>query len=104
MRFVLLAFVSSAFVFAACGGDEEEAYDTFQACYDDHKTVESLPADQAIATCCIEHKIGSAAKDTVCGNDAAACMTYLTANLTSTSASSADIMAGCTLYVSERGQ
>lgn len=102
MRFVLV-LVSIA-VFTACGGSgsDNEPYDTYQACYDDHHTVESLPSDQAITTCCIYHPIGSAKMNTVCGNDAAACMTYLTANLSS-STTVAEITAGCNLYISQRG-
>ena len=97
MRFVL-AFVCSVFLVAGCHGHDHGAYDTFQACYDEHHNVESLPVDQAIVVCCIDHEIGGGAKNTACGADSAACVTYVTANLTPTSATSAEIMAACTTY------
>ena len=102
MRFAQ-ALVSAVLLLSACGGSnsDNEPYDTYQACYDDHHTVESLPTDQAIAVCCIEHPIGSAKMNTVCGNDAAACMTYLGANLTGPTA--AEVTTGCNLYISQRG-
>ncbi|HUS28983.1 MAG TPA: hypothetical protein VMZ53_10740 [Kofleriaceae bacterium] len=99
MRFAL-AILSTAFLFAACGGDEEESYDTYKACFDDHHNVESLPVDQAIVVCCIEHEIGGAAKNTLCGGDSAACTTYVTAQL-GQSATTAEISAGCTTYQSQ---
>jgi hypothetical protein len=95
MRFIFLATI---FLLAACHDHEHDAYGTFQECYDDHHNVESLPADQAIVVCCVDHPLGGAAKNTACGADSAACVTYVTANLTSTSATSAEIMAGCTTY------
>jgi len=98
MRFVL-AIVSTALLFAACGGDDDEAYDTFLACYNDHHNVEALPADQAIVVCCIEHPLGSAEKNTACGADSAACVTYVTAQ--QTNATTAEIMTGCTTYQSQ---
>jgi hypothetical protein len=102
MRLVLLALVSTSFLFAACGHDDDhDAYATFQACFDDHSNVESLPHDQSIVICCIEHPLGSTAANTACGADSAACVTYVTANLTSTSATAAEIMAGCTTYQSQ---
>ena len=100
MRFAL-AFVSTVFLFAACGHDDDhEAYATYKECFDDHHNVESLPVDQAIVVCCIEHEIGSTAMNTVCGADSAACATYVTAQL-GASATSAEIMAGCTTYQSQ---
>lgn len=99
MRFALV-ILSTAFLFAACGGDDEESYATYKECFDDHHNVESLPVDQAITVCCIEHEIGGAAKNTLCGADSAACVTYVTAQL-GTSATSAEIMTGCTTYQSQ---
>jgi hypothetical protein len=99
---LILAFVSSALMFAACGGDsDDEAYDTFQDCYTDHHVTESLPADQAIVVCCIEHPIGSAGKNAVCGADSASCVTYVTAQVTTNAPTSAEIQAGCTTYQSQ---
>jgi hypothetical protein len=101
MRLALI-ILSTAFLFAACGGDDSdsEPYDTFKACFDDHHNVESLPADQAITVCCIEHPIGGAAMNTVCGADSAACTTYVTAQL-GQGATAAEIMTGCTTYQSQ---
>ena len=39
----------------------------------------------------------------VCGSDAAACDTYVGANLTGSDVGSADIQAACTDYVNQRG-
>ena len=105
MRFVLLlSIVSTALLFAACGHDDDhDAYATFQECYSDHTMVESLPPEQAIVICCIEHPIGSAAKNTVCGNDAAACSTYITANVTTGAPTSTQLTAGCNDYITQRG-
>lgn len=104
MRFVCLAFVSSALLFAACGGDdsEGEAYATYQECIDDHTTVEHLTPPEAITVCCLEHPIGSSGKGVVCGADSASCTTYVTANLTAAT-TAADIMAGCTDYQTQKG-
>jgi hypothetical protein len=98
-----LAFVSTALLFAACGGDDSdsEPYDTFQDCYTDHHNTESLPADQAIVVCCIEHPIGSAGKNTVCGADSASCTTYVTAQVTTSAPTTAEISAGCATYQSQ---
>jgi len=102
MRFVVLAFVSSAFVIAACGGDNgAEAYPTYQECFDDHTTVESLPVAQAITVCCLEHPINGVMP--ACGATAADCMTYLAANLSSTSATADQITAACNDYVVKKG-
>jgi hypothetical protein len=102
MRFVVLAFVMSAFVFAACGGDPgAEAYPTYQECFDDHVTVETLPVPQAITVCCLEHPINGVTM--VCGATAADCMTYLAANLSSTSATAAQITTACNDYVTQKG-
>ena len=105
MRFISLALISCAFLFAACGGDDSgsESYPTFQECFDDHHNVESLPAPEAISVCCLEHPIGSNAAGIVCGADSASCTTFVTANLTSTSATSAEITTGCTDYQTQKG-
>ena len=97
MRLVL-AFVSSVLLFACSGGTDDESYPTFQECFDDHHNVETLPTDQAIVVCCVDHPIGSAGKNVVCGADAASCTTYVTANLMSTSATSMEITTACNTY------
>jgi hypothetical protein len=79
-----------------------EPFATFQLCFDEHATTESLPHDQAITICCLEHPIGGVTQ--VCGTTAAACEAYLSANLAATSATSAEVTAGCADYVTQRGQ
>src|SRR5689334_71200 len=101
MRFIVLAFAVTGALFAACGGDGEEAYDTYQDCFTDHTTVEKLPVGEAIVVCCLDHEI--AGKKVVCGDTAPECVTYLTANLT-TGATSAEISAACDDYVVKKGQ
>ena len=97
MRLVL-AFASIMLAAGCSGNSDEESYDTFQACFDDHHNVETLPVDQAIVVCCVDHPIGSAGKNVVCGADSASCTTYVTANLSATSATSSDISTACTTY------
>lgn len=100
---IALCLTLAPFAFAACGGDDgggEEAFDTFQDCFDDHHTEEALPTQQAIVVCCLEHPIGGVTE--VCGADAAACMTYLATNLSTSSATSAEVSAACTDYETQK--
>lgn len=87
----------------ACGGDdggsEEESFDNFQDCFDDHTSGdEDLPTDKAITVCCLEHPIAGQDAGVVCGATAASCNTYVTANLASADATPAEITAACTDY------
>lgn len=104
MRFALATCLAlSALSFAACGGDDDnddEGFDTFQACFDDHHGEEGLSVGQAIVVCCLDHPINGVTE--VCGADAAACTTYVTANVTSTSATSTEISAACTDYQTQK--
>jgi hypothetical protein len=102
-KLISLSFLATALAFAACGDSkkEEEAYDTYQDCFDDHTSVEMLPVQEAIVVCCIEHPI--AGMKVVCGNTAADCVTYLGVNLSSSSATSADVSAACDDYVTQKG-
>lgn len=104
LRALLLATLPLLTLPAACGGGaaDDEPFDTFQACYDDHHA--SYSAAQAIAICCLDHPIGGAAAGVACGADAAACGTYVTANLSPTSAQAAEVTAGCADYVMQRGK
>jgi hypothetical protein len=96
MRFILSALLLTIPVYA-CGDDGgEEAFDNFQDCFDDHHEVESLPVQEAIVVCCLEHPIAGVTE--VCGATAATCQTYLAANLDTASATSAEVMAACTDY------
>jgi len=101
-----LSIVSILFLstLAACDDHDHgaEPYATFQACFDEHATAEALPHAQAITICCLEHPIGGVTE--VCGTTAAACEAYLGTNLTSGSATPAEVTAGCADYVTQRGQ
>jgi hypothetical protein len=107
MRFafasVLFCFASFA-ASAACGGDDggEEAFDTYQECFDDHHGgAEALGVQESIVVCCLEHPI--AGHTEVCGSTTADCMTYLATNLSSASATATEISAACTDYVAQKG-
>ena len=103
MRFAILL----SFTLAACGdnsgGVDEDPFDTYQLCFDDHHVEEGFDAPKSITICCLDHPIGSSAKNVVCGDTAQSCMTYVTANLTMGSATAADITAGCADYITQRG-
>ena len=97
-----------ALVFAAaCSGGAEEAYDTFQMCFDDHHTTESLSVHDSIVVCCIDHPIAGVHPS--CGETANDCVAKLTGtdsvhNLLSTSATSQEVMTACTDYVTEKSK
>ncbi|HEY4055493.1 MAG TPA: hypothetical protein VGM39_02755 [Kofleriaceae bacterium] len=117
MRYLItLSLLSGAIAFgtqlSACGGDDggadDERFDNFQDCWDDHTGAnggdEHLPADQAIVICCIDHPIGSNDSNVVCGDTAASCSTYVSANLSTASASSDVVTAACADYVTKRNE
>ena len=101
MRFALFALL------AACGGGTKDAdpFDTFQACYDEHHTMESFPTQMAIEICCLDHPIGGQKANVVCGATIGSCTSYVTQNLVDTSDTmlAADISAACADYVTQRG-
>jgi hypothetical protein len=100
MRFALAALL----LISAChdhDGHSHGDYDTFQACFDEHKNHESLTTQQSIVVCCLDHPISGATE--VCGADAAACTAYLTANLSTASASQTEVTAACDEYVVQKG-
>jgi len=106
VRTALLASLVTSFAIAACDGTppaDNDPFPTFQACFDEHHVTESFPVQQAIVICCISHPIGSADMNVVCGSDAAACDTYVGANLTGSDVGSADVQAACTDYINQRG-
>lgn len=84
------------------GSQDADPFDTFQACWDEHHSVESFSVQHAIEICCISHPIGSDPPNVVCGDTAATCTTYVTANLTSPDLMAGDISAACTDYVATR--
>jgi len=98
-------------VLAACGDDgnmgaDNDPFDTFQLCYNEHHVDESFTADRAIEICCIDHPIGGAAMNTVCGDTTDSCEAYVTANLTDASDPTLtdDITAACTNYPGDSGR
>ena len=104
MRFAFLF----AFTFAACGdnggGVDNDPFDTYQMCFDEHHGgAEMFDVQKSITICCLDHPIGSSPKNVVCGDTAMSCQTYVTANLTPTSAMAADITAACADYITQRG-
>ena len=103
MRLLCIGFALSLFSFA-CSDDHssgEEAYSTYQDCFDDHTMEEGLDFEKAVVVCCIDHEIDG--QKLACGATAADCVTYLGANLTS-SATQADIDAACAEYETQKGQ
>ena len=106
VRFSIPFALVASIAFAACGdnGGSEDAdpFDTFQMCFDEHHTTETFPSAQAVTICCLSHPIGSQPKNVVCGDTAASCETYVSSSLGS-DAGSADIAAGCTDYITQRG-
>ena len=100
---MLTTAVGPALTAAGCGGDgvvkDDARFDTFQLCYDDH-FAEGGDSATAIAICCLDHPIGTAAANVVCGATEAECATYVTANLASPATD--DVTTACSKYVTER--
>lgn len=100
----MLRFALVSLVLAACGGNSNmgaESFPTFQACYDEHHTMEMLSTQCAIEICCIDHPIGSAKMNVVCGATASSCSAYVTPNLTDSTDTmlGSDITTACQHYV-----
>jgi hypothetical protein len=93
---------------SACGGGgggaDNDPFDTYQDCWNEHHTVENFSVQRAIEICCIDHPIGDADMNTVCGDTTASCVTYVTANLDPSDATSDDINAACTDYPADSGR
>ena len=85
-----------------CGDDghEPKPYSTYQACFDVHVEAEQLAPVDAILACCLEHPIADA--QPACGDTAPDCITYLTANLNQTSASTVEKQDACAAYEQQR--
>ncbi len=92
-------WIAAALFTAACGHSHDD-YDTFQACYDEHTTVESLPFQEAVVVCCLDHPIDGDSEP--CGATAPECLTYMDANLSST-ATTSEVEAACDEYVIQKG-
>ena len=105
-RFSVVVAALGSIAFAACGdnggGQDHDAFDTYQMCWDEHHTTEMFSAAQAVTICCLSHPIGTQPMNVVCGDTAASCDTYVGSNLGS-DAGSADVTAGCTDYITQRG-
>jgi hypothetical protein len=110
MRLICTSLVASVFcvtlIFVGCSSNtpaDHTAFPDFQECFNDHHVTEMFTPDKAITICCLDHPIGSAAMGTVCGTTAAACMTYVTANIMGSDATAAQVTTGCTDYIAQRG-
>ena len=103
LRIASISIVSViAFAFA-CGSDSKmgaESFPTFQECYDEHHTMEMLSTPCAIEICCIDHPIGAAKMNVVCGTTATSCKTYVGSNLTDSTDTmlGSDINTACNNY------
>jgi len=100
----IVAF-SLPLISVACGGGsggDEEPYDTFQDCFDDHHDVEAFTVEDSIKICCIDHPIGGQDANVVCGETAVDCEDFVDANLDSTSATVDEIANACTDYIIDR--
>jgi len=103
---IIASFVSPLALGIGCSDDEadDEPYDTLQACFDDHHKVETFSIQDSIKICCIDHALGTPpiGPNVVCGETAAACQTYVDANLADADAAAADITAACAGYITDR--
>ena len=108
-HFIRIALVTTLvalpLALTACGSStavDNDPFDTYEACFQEHHDVESFTVQKAIEICCIDHPIGSDAQNVVCGDTATTCETYVTANLAGSDATTTDIDAACTAYVPDR--
>ncbi|MBX3156204.1 MAG: hypothetical protein KF773_09420 [Deltaproteobacteria bacterium] len=95
---------SLALSLIACGGDDsdDEAFATFQACFDDHHAGEGFDVATAIKICCLDHPIGTADANVVCGDTQVACETFVDANVDDADATDGEITAACAGYLVDR--
>jgi hypothetical protein len=110
MRFLSKFVITSVFCVGVahtfgCSSDSKpvdaDPFDTFQMCYDDHHVTEGFGVQKALEICCIDHPIGGAKANTVCGDTAASCTTYVNANVSPAPAAS-DVSTACSDYVISR--
>ena len=94
-----LLFVSVC-LSACSGGGANDPFATYQACFDEHHTTESLSINDSIVVCCLDHPIAGVRP--ACGNTATDCIAYVGANL-STGATAQDIQGACSDYISKKG-
>ena len=103
LSFVIVAI---AVAFTACGDSKSadaDPFDTYQACFTEHHVTEAFTVQKTITICCLDHAIGANAAGIVCGATTSTCGTYVTANLGSADATSADITSACADYVTQKG-
>jgi hypothetical protein len=85
-----------------CGSDaDDEPYDTYQECFDQHVKHEDKTNEEAIVICCTNHPI--AGIKPVCGQTAPDCINYITDNLDQLSASTVEVMEACQMYEAQLG-
>ncbi|HEY1558078.1 MAG TPA: hypothetical protein VGF94_24780 [Kofleriaceae bacterium] len=91
---------------APAGTTDCDAFDTYQACFDEHTMNEGFDPACAVEICCIDHPIGGTAPDMVCGETASTCQTYVSANLVDAADTmlSTDITNACNFYVVDSGR
>src|SRR5678815_2724826 len=104
-RILVPVLFSLPLIGVACGGGDDapdnEPFDTFQDCYDDHTKVDSFSHADGIAICCLDHPIGGVDFDIVCGDTAQACDDYVDAQIADADLTLAEIQEGCDKYISE---
>lgn len=110
-RLAIVFSVPALFAFYACGDDlgggDDEPFDTFQGCFDDHHGGdEGFDVQTAIKICCLDHPIGTPpiGPNVVCGATVDTCKTFVAANLAQASATADEIMTACTGYVADRNK
>ena len=99
---VLVSALVSVLVLTACGSKDQmdaEAFDTLQACFDEHHRTESLSVHDSIVVCCVDHPIAGVHPS--CGNTQADCITHVRAEL-DPSVTDSDIQTSCTDYISQK--
>jgi len=101
--FVVSSFALSL-VLAACGDSkapDADPFDTLQDCYDEHAHTESLPVQEAIVVCCLDHPIGNPGVHPSCTDTQVDCVSHVRAEL-DISVTDAEIEAACTTYISQK--
>jgi len=106
-----IAFVFAFITFISACGDgntvDADPFATMQACFDEHHITESLSVNNSIVVCCLDHPLGTAMTHPSCGNTVNDCVAYLGSDpvgmLTAASATTAEVMAACTDYISKKG-